>query len=184
MPRLPKCPSPALIARRIARLAALCSMAAGGIAACRTGGRSGEGIETGAVNTDSAARDSARGASADSARAARSGPLHLASLMIGRRLGPENRISEPTLRFATGDTMFVSVATEGKPDSNATLLAKWTFPTGKVRDSASTTIQTKPGELTEVHAAPPKNGWTIGSYLITIYLGGDSVDAKTVAVQK
>ena len=76
-----------------------------------------------------------------------------------------------------------AVATEGKPAS-ATLTAKWTFPTGKVKDSVSQTIQPKGADHTELHAAPPKGGWPVGSFLVTLYADGDSVDAKTIAVDK
>jgi len=155
-------------------------LAALGVAACRPTARPG-GVETGAIDSDSARRDTTPTTAA--APPPEPGKLRVSNVMIGRSLGPQNRISEPTLRFAPTDTVFLSIATEGTPD-NATLTAKWTFPTGKVQDSASTTIQPKANELTELHAAPPKGSWPVGSYLVTVYAGGDSVDAKTIAVQK
>jgi len=144
------------------------------------------GIETGVVD-DSARADtgptSPPATVPDRAKPPEPGKLKVSNVMIGRGLGPDKRISEPTLRFAPTDTVFVSVATEGKPAS-ATLTAKWTFPTGKVKDSVSQTIQPKGADHTELHAAPPKGGWPVGSFLVTLYADGDSVDAKTIAVDK
>src|SRR5262245_52327462 len=155
--------------------------AACAVTACQPTPRSrANGIETGMIDTDSA-RDTTP--KTDTTPPPDPGKLRIASIMIGRGLGAKNQISEPTLRFTPTDTMFVSIATEGTPAS-ATLAAKWTFPTGKVQDSASTTIQPKGAEQAELHVAPPKGSWPVGSYLITVYVGGDSVDAKTVAVQK
>jgi hypothetical protein len=175
-------PYAGIVPPRVARLLVTLTAAACGIAACQPGGRSGaNGVETGAVGTDSAARGT--GFKTDTAKPPPPGTLRVSNVMIGRGLGSENRISEPTLRFAPTDTVFISIATEGRPDS-ATLAARWTYPTGKVQDSASTTIRPKGSGHSELHAAPPKNGWPVGSYLVTVYNGSDSVDAKTFAVQK
>lgn len=163
-------------------------VAALGAGACQTQGQSrSSGIETGAAR-DTARSDtgaaSVAGKTSDTAKPVEPGKLHVSMVMIGKGLGPDERISEPTLRFAPTDTVYVSVATEGTPPSS-TLTAKVTFPTGKVKDSVSKTIQPKGAEQhTELHAAPPKGGWPIGSFLLTVYADGDSVDAKTFAVDK
>jgi hypothetical protein len=162
-------------------------VAALSVGACQSSDRPrSNGIETGAIG-DSARIDTG-GASPsatvpDTAKPPGPGKLRVSNVMIGRGLGPDKRISEPTLRFGPNDTVFVSVATEGTPASS-TLSAKWTFPTGKVKDSVSQTIQPKGAEHTELHAAPPKGGWPAGSFLVTVYTDGDSVDAKTFAVDR
>jgi hypothetical protein len=173
---------PAEVPARATRALIIMGLATCAVAACRPAPRSGaNGVETGMIDRAAAARDTA--AKTDTAPPPEPGKVRVSNVMIGRRLGPQNRISEPTLRFAPTDTVFLSIATEGTPDST-TLVAKWTFPTGKVQDSASTTIHPKGNELTELHAAPPKGSWPAGSYLVTVYAGGDSVDAKTIAMQK
>jgi len=152
------------------------------VVACQPSPKSGpNGVETGVITTDTAAPSTT--AKSDTAPPLPPGKVRVSNVMIGKRLGPQNRISEPTLRFAPTDTVFLSIATEGKPDS-ATLAVKFTFPTGKVQDSTSTTIKPTGNELTELHAVPPKGSWPVGSYLLTVYAGGDSVEAKTIAVQK
>jgi hypothetical protein len=173
---------PIAMSPRAARLLLSVACVVSGVGACQTRDQSRfSGIETGAVNPDTATRNTSF--KTDTAKPVEPGKLRVSNVMIGRRLGTENRISEPTLRFAPTDTVFLSIATEGTPDS-ATLNATWTFPTGKVQDSASQTIRPKGTEHAELHAVPPKGGWPIGSYLIKVYANGDSADAKTIAVQK
>jgi hypothetical protein len=102
-------------------------------------------------------------------------------VMIGRRIGANNLITEPTFQFAPADTVFLSVATIGSPDS-AALSAVVIGQNGKVVDSTGQTIKPKGHTTTPFHVAPDK-GWKPGTYRVTLYAGGDSVDAKTFAVQ-
>ena len=156
-----------------------------GVGGCQTQSRS-NGIETGSLGDRSYSDTgvvSDTGKTSDSAKPAEPGKLRVTMVMIGKGLGPDKRISEPTLRFAPTDTVFVSIGTEGTPQSS-TLMAKWRFPTGKVRDSSSTSIQPKGPQYTELHAGPPKGGWPVGPFQVTVYVDGDSVDAKTFAVDK
>jgi hypothetical protein len=131
---------------------------------------------------ETAALDSANAAARDSAAAANSKNLKLEAVMIGRRIGANNLITEPTFQFAPSDTLYLSVATTGSPDS-AALAAVVIGQNGKVVDSTSQTIRPKGRTTTALHAAPAK-GWTPGTYRITLYNNGDSVDAKTFAVKK
>jgi hypothetical protein len=137
----------------------------------------------GGGSTDRAGTETA---AADSAAAAGPAPvsneLEIASVMIGKRIGENNLITEPTFQFAPADTVYVSVGTTGAPES-ATLTAVWHFQTGKTVDSTARTIQPEGLENTEFHVANPK-GWPVGTYKVTIYADGDSVDARTFAVKK
>jgi hypothetical protein len=141
------------------------------IAASACGGGSGN-----REGTEAAAADSAAGPAPVSKE------LDIASVMIGRRIGENNLVIEPTFQFAPSDTVYVSVGTTGVPDS-AVLTAHWQFQTGKTVDSTSRTIQPKGAENTEFHVVNPK-GWPVGTYKVTIYADGDSVDARTFAVKK
>ena len=134
------------------------------------GGGNRAGTETGAAD------------SAAAGPAPVSKELDIASVMIGKRIGENNLVIEPTFQFAPTDTVYVSVSTTGVPDS-AVLTALWQFQTGKTVDSAARTIQPKGAENTEFHVANPK-GWPVGTYKVTIYADGDSVDARTFAVKK
>jgi hypothetical protein len=132
--------------------------------------RSDAGTETGTAGT---------AAAADTAV---SRELTVAGVMIGKRIGENKLITEPTFQFAPSDTVYISVSTEGVPDS-ANLSAKWRFQTGKVVDSSSQTIQPEGRETTEFHVSNPK-GFPVGTYNVTVYADGDSVDSKNFAVKK
>ena len=145
------------------------------VAACQGGKDSGAETETGAI-------DSAAIAARDSAAEANATELKVQAVMIGRRVGANNLITEPTFQFAPTDTVYLSVATVGSPDS-AALAAVWVAQTGKTVDSTAQTIRPKGHANTAFQAAPAK-GWAPGVYKVTIYSNGDSVDAKTFAVKK
>ena len=121
-------------------------------------------------------------AAAPSADTAVSKELKVAGVMIGKRIGENKLITEPTFQFAPADTVYVSVSTEGAPPS-AELLAVWRFQTGQTVDSSSQTISPQGNENTEFHITNPK-GWPVGTYNVTIYADGDSVDSKNFAVKK
>jgi hypothetical protein len=131
---------------------------------------------------ETAAIDSAQAAARDSAAESNAKELKVEAVMIGRRMGANNLITEPTFQFAPEDTLFMSVASVGSPDS-AALAAVVIGQNGKVVDSTAQTIQPKGHATTGFHAAPAK-GWAPGTYRVTLYADGDSVDAKNFAVKK
>ena len=158
-----------------ARMLVPVTFAALSLAACGGGGRD--------QGTESAAADPAKRAADSAAHAATTGPLRVANVMIGKRLGPENRIAEPTFQFAPQDTVYVSVGVQGAP-SEGNLSARWLAQTGKTLDSTSQPISAdNAAAIKEFHLAPAQ-GWRPGTYMLTLYLNGDSVDAKTFAVKK
>ena len=108
--------------------------------------------------------------------------LRVAAVMIGKHIGQGNLITEPTFQFAPKDTVYLSVSTTGKPDS-ATLSTKWRFQTGQVLDSSSRTIKPEGEDVTEFHLTSPKD-WKVGTYSVTLYADGDSVDSKAFVVKK
>ena len=103
--------------------------------------------------------------------------------MIGKRIGDNNLITEPTFQFAPNDTVYVSVSTTGVPDS-ATIATMWRFQTGEVLDSSRKTIKPEGEDVTEFHITSPAKGWRVGTYNVTVYADGDSVDSKNFAVKK
>jgi hypothetical protein len=140
-------------------------------AACGGSGASRQaGAETGA--TDSAAV---------AASSAGSAVRRVSNVMIGRRVGPNNRITEPTFQFTPQDTVHVSVGTEGAGGAG-TLTAAWRSQTGEILQQTSE--QAAPaGENTAFHLSQPK-GLKPGTYKVIVFLGNDSVDTKAFVVQK
>jgi hypothetical protein len=158
----------------LARMLLPVTIATVALAGCGSGNRD-RGTESASVDTAARAADSA-------AHAATTGPLRVVNVMIGKRLGSENRMAEPTFQFAPGDTVYVSLGVEGAP-ADAQLSARWLAQTGKTLDSTSQPIHANEQGNKEFHLAPEK-GWVPGTYLVTLYLNGDSVEAKTFAVKK
>jgi hypothetical protein len=104
------------------------------------------------------------------------------TVMIGKRISDAKLITEPTFQFAPADTVYVSIGTTGKTDS-AALTAVWRFQTGKTVDSSTQVIRPGGRENTEFHISRPK-GWPVGTYNVTIFADGDSVDSKNFVVKK
>ena len=117
----------------------------------------------------------------DSAALATSGPagLKVSGVMIGRQVGTGNMITEPTFRFAPGDTVHLSVATEG--GGNGTLMAAWRSQNGEILQKTSEAAHV--GENTAFSLSQPK-GLKPGTYKVVVFLDQDSVDTKVFVVAK
>jgi hypothetical protein len=114
--------------------------------------------------------------------AAATGPagLKVAAVMIGKRVGPGNLVTEPTFEFSSRDTVHVSVATEGS--GAGTLTAAWRSRSGEILQKTSE--QTGgPGENAVFSLAQPK-GLKPGTYKVVVFLVNDSVDTKVFVVKK
>ena len=107
--------------------------------------------------------------------------LRVSSVMIGRQIGPGNRITEPTFQFAPQDTVHVSVATEGAVEGG-TLTAAWRSQSGEILKKSSEPVRPA-GENTGFHLSQPK-GLKPGTYKVIVFLGGDSVETRVFAVRK
>jgi hypothetical protein len=139
-------------------------------------------VGCGGGNEAREAQGTETGAAVASADTAASKELKVEAVMIGKRIGQGNLITEPTFQFAPKDTVYLSVSTTGKPDS-ATLSTKWRFQTGEVLDSSGKAFQPEGEDVTEFHLSRPKD-WRVGTYSVTIYADGDSVESKAFVVKK
>lgn len=96
------------------------------------------------------------------------------SAELGRSLGGDGTITDPTTDFGPNDTVYVSVETSGSADST-TLAARWTYEDGQEIDRTETTIAPSGTERTELHVSNPA-GWPPGDYQVEILLDGRSVE--------
>lgn len=133
-------------------------------------------------NAPAGGAESGTTATAAAADTAASNEFKVASVMIGKRIGENKMVTEPTFQFGPKDTIYASVSTEGARES-AELRAVWRFQTGQTVDSSTQTISPQGDENTEFHVSNPK-GWPVGTYNVTIYANGDSADSKNFAVKK
>jgi len=128
------------------------------------------GAETGA--TDSAAVAGSAGRSAE---------RRVSNVMIGRRIAPNDRITEPTFQFAPQDTVHISVATQGTSGPGM-LTAAWRSQSGEILQQSSEPVRPE-GENTAFRLSQPK-GLKPGTYKVILFLGDDSVDTKVFVVHK
>ena len=137
------------------------------------GGCSGsEGSRSAGGMADSAAMTASAGSPTE---------LHVSNVMIGRQIGPGNRITEPTFQFAPQDTVYVSVTTEGAGEG-AILTAAWRSQSGEILQKSSEPIPPA-GENTEFRLSQAK-GFKPGTYKVIVFLDNDSVETKLFAVKK
>ena len=113
--------------------------------------------------------------------ASAAGPRHVSSVMIGKRIGAGNRMTDPTFQFAPQDTVYLSVAITGSqgPDK---LTAAWRSQNGEVVQQSTEAVQPA-GQNTAFQLSQPK-GLKPGTYKVIVFLGGDSADTKVFVVKK
>jgi hypothetical protein len=104
----------------------------------------------------------------------------VASVALGSALDPSKRIAEPKSAFASTDTIYASVETQGWT-APVTLTARWTYEDGQV---VNETVQTAaPGPTTtEFHIAKP-SGWPAGVYQLEILADGASASVQRFEVR-
>jgi len=120
---------------------------------------------------------------ADSAKdaAAKPAELKVSNVMIGRRVGAGNHVTEPTFQFAPQDTFYVSVGTSGSTGADH-LTAAWRSQTGEVVQQSSEPIPAA-GQNAAFQLSQPK-GLKPGTYKVIVFLGDDSVETKVFVVKK
>jgi hypothetical protein len=149
-------------------------MQLGWLAALAGGCSGSEGSRSSAADTgatDSAALAASSGAPAE---------LAVSNVMIGRQIGPGNRIIDPTFEFAPKDTVHISVATTGSGDG--TLTAAWRSQSGEILQRTETPVP--PAGEHAGFALSDAKGLKPGTYKVIVFLGADSVDTKVFVVKK
>jgi len=119
-------------------------------------------------------------AMADTA-AAKPVELKISNVMIGKRIGAGNHVTEPTFQFAPADTVYVSVGTSGSTGADH-LTAAWRSQTGDVVQQSSEPIPAA-GQNAAFQWSQPK-GMKPGTYKVVVFLGNDSADTKVFVVKK
>jgi hypothetical protein len=107
-------------------------------------------------------------------------PLRVTAIELGNALNAQKHVAQPTTKFSPGDTLYVSVVTEGTSPS-ATLGAKWTYGGTTLIKQDTQTIATTGSAATEFHAAKP-GGWPSGKYRVEISVDGSPGGVKEFEV--
>ena len=109
-----------------------------------------------------------------------SDPLRIIDIEIGRAIGPDNRVTEPTEDFRPDDTIYASVVMLGTAES-ATLKAKWMQASGTLLDQTVRTVSPSGETVAEFHLVRPR-GWEKGRYRVEIMLDGVTVGEEEFRV--
>jgi len=89
---------------------------------------------------------------------------------LGKTLGADKRVTDPTREFKPMDMIYATVVTTGAAE-RAVIKAKWTFEDGQVVDETEQEIVPNGQTATEFHIGSPK-GLPAGKYKLDVFLDG------------
>jgi hypothetical protein len=104
------------------------------------------------------------------------------TIEVGKGLGADKHVTNPTTSFGPRDTIYVSVITEGAAPSK-TITARWTFQTGQVVKEGTEIIAPTGPAATEFHIAK-KTAWPAGKYKVEILVDSSSAGTEEFDVKK
>jgi hypothetical protein len=106
--------------------------------------------------------------------------VQVASIELGREVGPDKRVAAPSASFAAGDTVYASVVTRGKAPL-ATLTARWRRQ-GELLNESTQMIAPQGETASEFHVWKPQ-GWPPGEgYEVEILLDGETAGRRPFSV--
>jgi hypothetical protein len=129
------------------------------------------------TDTAAAAPDTSMAAPAPAAT-----PFAVQGVEVGKQLGADKKVASPATSFAPKDTIYASGGTEGSAPSK-TIVARWTFGSGKLVKADSQTIAPTGPANTEFHITKP-SGWPVGKYKVEISVDGSPAGSKEFEVKK
>ena len=108
--------------------------------------------------------------------------VSVSSLTIGNALGPDKRVPQHAATIATGDTIYVSIATTGSGET--TLRSRWTFLANgqsTLVNEDTQRVSTNGPATHEFHISKP-DGWPKGDYQVEIFVNDASAATRRFAV--
>jgi hypothetical protein len=109
-------------------------------------------------------------------------PVAVANIDLGKGVGADNRVTDPSEAFTPGETVYATVVTNGAAPS-AELKTVWTFQDGQIVDESVRTIAPTGEAATEFHITKPA-GLPIGKYKVEVFLNGASAGTKEFEVKR
>lgn len=107
--------------------------------------------------------------------------VSVVSVDLGKAVGADNKVSAPLSTFATKDTIYTSVSTDGTA-TNAPLMVMWTFQDGQEVGSETKMLNSAGPQVTEFHVSKP-SGWPVGKYKAEVMLNGAVVQSRDFEVK-
>jgi len=120
----------------------------------------------------SGCKSRSQGTATQDVGAATTNEVSIANVEVGKRLGPDKRVSDATTNFSPRDTIYASVQTNGTAPST-TINARWTYEGQQVVKEDSRSIAPSGTENTEFHISKP-SGWPKGKYQLTVTVNGST----------
>jgi hypothetical protein len=108
--------------------------------------------------------------------------LRVTEIVLGRAVDIDKRISDKTDTFKPGDTIYVSVGTEGSSPA-ASLAVHWKYEDGQVVKHDELRVAPAGRAYTEFHISKP-GGWPEGEYEVEVSMDGASAGTKSFQVTK
>jgi hypothetical protein len=97
-------------------------------------------------------------------------PFKVSGLVLGNAIDADKRVTSPTTTFATGDTIYATVVSDGASPS-VTLSARFTFEDGQVVNETTQEIAPTGPATSEFHISNP-DGWPVGKYKVEVTANG------------
>lgn len=108
-------------------------------------------------------------------------PLRVTDIQLGKRVGSDKRIVEPTTTFGTRDTIYASVTSDGAADG-ARLSAMWMYGDQHVSQGDETLSSSGGVNVSEFHISK-ETPWPTGSYKVDVMLNGQVVGTREFRIQ-
>lgn len=106
-------------------------------------------------------------------------PATVTSVELGNAVDDQNRVATPASEFATTDTIYASVGTDG--GSAAKLGARWTFGEGQLVNTSEADVTAGPQVIAFDIRHP--EGWPVGTYKLEVSLDGTVVETREFSVK-
>ena len=107
-------------------------------------------------------------------------PATVTSVELGNAIDASNRVTTPASEFASTDTIYASVGTDG--GNAARLTARWTYgEAGQLVRSTDADVPAGP-QVVAFDIQHP-DGWPTGNYTLEVQLDGTTVETRTFSVR-
>ena len=100
---------------------------------------------------------------------------------LGRGIGTDKRVTDPTEEFRPNETIYATVITNGS-GQNAELTARWTYQDGQIVEETTQVISPATDAASEFHVSKP-DGWPAGKYRLEVLVNGTPAATKEFEVK-
>jgi hypothetical protein len=106
--------------------------------------------------------------------------LRVTEIQLGRSLNSDATVGDTTASFGPGDTVYLSVATDGF--GSGTIGVRWTYA-GRLVDEPKKQVSYRGAAVTEFHLQSA-DGFPPGQYAAEVFLNGTSVGSRAFRVAR